>query len=84
LIANNDAKMSMSGIDLSPFDYLMNINGEMAQYYKNYLKLCGRLTIVGGDSGTGKSFLLTLVSKYNYRELMKQNGVITLVRGKTA
>ena len=23
--------MSMSGIDLSPFDYLMNINGETAQ-----------------------------------------------------
>ncbi len=40
MVANTDAKMFMSGIDLPPFDYPMNINGEIVQDYKNYLKLC--------------------------------------------
>lgn len=60
---------------------ILQVQGDTVRYE---LELCGRLTIVGADSGTGKSFLLTLVSKYSYRELMEQNSVITLVRGKTA
>ncbi len=37
------------------------------------LELCGRLTIVGGGSGIGKSFLLTLISNQKMNENTTQD-----------
>lgn len=49
---------------------ILQVQGDTVRYE---LELCGRLTIVGGDSGTGKSFLSTLVSNQKMNEKTMQN-----------